>query len=40
MIVLHSTVPSIPAGATYPFAESYMRHVFGTQKMIASVRRG
>jgi diguanylate cyclase (GGDEF)-like protein/PAS domain S-box-containing protein len=32
--VVHSVGETLPVGATYPFAESYTRHIFGANKMI------
>ena len=33
--VVHSVGETLPVGATYPFAESYTRHIFGANKIIA-----
>ena len=33
--VVHSVGDTMPVGATYPFAESYTRHIFGANKVIA-----
>jgi diguanylate cyclase (GGDEF)-like protein/PAS domain S-box-containing protein len=33
--VVHSVGETMPVGATYPFAESYTRHIFGANKVIA-----
>ena len=33
--VVHSVGETLPVGAAYPFAQSYTRHIFGTNKLIA-----
>jgi len=33
--IVHAAGSTLPVGMTYPFAESYTRHIFGTSKLIA-----